>query len=261
MMNQGDNLGKKQKLKKLKRLRKDIVNDPSGKIRQKLINLAAEVGGKEDLTWLAEKIGSNSESKLSWQAMLKIFTNSDASVLNEWIDKLIPQGGKSKLSDEQKIAFLEMAEGKAVGAMKPQMLKNIRKKLAELYYKIGQFERAADYLDKLHKAAETTEEKEAILPDLLDAYLRCPKVEPAAKLVQNRLLKKDLDPNDVVVSSIENYLSKPPVGADPNVVLKALTEIQTSDNRPKWLERLKLWADRLGKAKGPDKPKKGSDEP
>jgi len=245
----------------LKRLRKDFVNDRSSKIRERLINVAGEVGGKDDLTWLAEKIGSNSESKLSWQAMLKIFTNSDAGVLNEWIDKLIPQGGKSKLSDEQKIAFLEMAEGKAVGAMNPQMLKNIRKKLAELYYKTGQFERAADCLDKLHKAAETTEEKEAILPDLLNAYLRCPKVEPAATLVQNRLLKKDLDPNDIIVSSIENYLSKPPVGADPNVVLKALTEIQPSENRPKWREWLKQWTYRLGKAKGPDKAKKDSDEP
>ncbi|GAI63731.1 unnamed protein product, partial [marine sediment metagenome] len=41
----------------LKRLRKDIfINDPSEILRKKLIELAGSNGGKEDLTWLAEKI-------------------------------------------------------------------------------------------------------------------------------------------------------------------------------------------------------------
>ena len=242
----------------LKTLRNDFVNDVSSNVREKLIDLAGEVGSKEDLTWLVEKIGSNSESKLAWQAMLKIFNSSDANVLDEWIAKLASQNSKTKLSDEQKIAFLEMANGKAVSENKTEMLKNVRKKLAELYYKIGQFERAADYSGRLYEAAQTTKEKEAILPDLLDAYLRWPNAELAAKLVQNRLLAEDLDPNDVVVRSIDNYLSDPPAGADPNAVLKAvITKIETTKNRPKWAEQKKRWADRLSEAKGSDKPKEG----
>jgi HEAT repeat protein len=240
----------------LKILRNGFVNDPSSKVREKLIDLAGKIGGREDLTWLAEKIGSNSESKLAWQAMLKIFDSSDASVLDNWTDKFTSQNNKTKLSDEQKIAFLEMADGKAVSENKPTMLKKVREMLAELYYQIGQYERAADYSGRLYEAAPTTKEKELILPDLLDAYLRWPNAELAAKLIQNRLLAEDLDPNDVVIRSIDNYLSKPPAGADPNAVLQAvITKIKLTRNRPKWTEQKERWADRLGKAQGSNKPK------
>jgi len=242
----------------LKRLRKDFANDPSVILRKKLIGLAGELGGEEDLTWLAEKIGSNSEGLPAWQAMLKIFSGSDAGVLDKWIDKFASQSSKTKLSDEQKIAFLKIAEGKAVNENKSEMLNSVREKLAELYHKTGQFEQAADYLGRLYEAAQATKEKEAILPDLLDAYLRWPNAELAAKLVQNRLLAEDLDPNDVVIRSIDSYLSKPPAGADPNAVLKAvITKIKATGDRPKWAEQRKRWADRLGKAKGSDKPEEG----
>jgi len=242
----------------LKILRNGSVNDPSSKVREKLIDLAGKVGGKEDLTWLVEKVGSNSESKLAWQAMLKIFDSSGADVLDEWIDKFTSQSSKTKLSDEQKIAFLEMADGKAVSENKPKMLENVRERLAELYYKIGRFERAADYSGRLYEAAKTAEEKEAILPELLGAYLRWPNAELAAKLVQNRLLAQDLDSNDVIVRSIDDYLSKPAAGTDPNAVLKAvITKIKAAGNRPKWAEQKKRWADRLGQAEGSEKPKEG----
>ena len=238
----------------LKRLRKDFVNDRSEILRKKLIELAGGVGGKEDLTWLAEKIGSNSEGGPAWQAMLKIFDGSDSAVLNEWIDKFTSQSSKVKLSDEQKIAFLKKAEAKAPVESKANMLKEVREKLAELYYKIGQFERAAEYLDRLSKAAWTAKEKEAILPNLLDAYLRGSKLDLAAELVGTCLAKEDLDPENAVLVSIDNYLSKPPAGADPNVVLKALSGVKLSGSRPKWQEWLNNWTDRLGKGKVVDKP-------
>ena len=162
----------------LKMLRKDFVNDDSIILRKKLITLADEVGGKEDLYWLVEKIGSNSESEPAWQAMLNIFKRSDAGVLNEWVGKLTSQGSQIKLSDEQKIAFIKISE----------------------------------------KAAKSPEEKGKILPELLDAYLRGLKVEDAVKLVTNCLSEKDLDPNNAIVLTIDNYLGKPPDGADPNAV-------------------------------------------
>lgn len=240
----------------LKRLRKDIfINDPSEILRKKLIELAGSDGGKEDLTWLAEKTGSNSESGPAWQAMLKIFNGSDSGILNEWMDKFTSQNSKSKLSDEQKIAFLKIAEAKATGENRTNMLKSVREKLAELYKRIGQFERAAEYLDRLYKAARTAGEKEAILPNLLDAYLRGSKVELAAALVRNCLEKEDLGPDSAVLGPINNYLSKPPTGADPNAVLKALSRVKLSVSRPKWQEWLKNWTVRLGKSKGAEKPK------
>ncbi len=241
----------------LKTLRKDFVNDPSIIVRKKLIELAGKVGGKEDLIWLAEKIGSNTESELAWQAMLKIFNGSDADVMNQWIDKLVSESSKVSLSDEQKISFLEIAERKAVGENKPEMLKNIRERFAGIYIKLNQFERAADYLGRLNEAAKTTEEKAAILSKLLDVYLRWPKVELAVKLLENCLLEKDLGPESVVIRSIDNYLSHPPAGVDPNAVLKTLlVEVKATQSRPKWEEKKKGWTDRIGKADNSDKPKK-----
>src|SRR4030042_2053765 len=78
-----DGLGYINKTNALKLLRSDFINDPSIALRKKIIAFADEVGGKEDLNWLSEKIGLNSESDPAWQAMLKIFRGSDAGVLNE----------------------------------------------------------------------------------------------------------------------------------------------------------------------------------
>jgi len=233
---------------------RNFVNDPSAIVRRKIIDLAGEVGAKEDMVWLVEKIGSNAESEPAWQAMLKIFNSLNADVLNEWIDKFISQNSQTKLSDEQKISFLEIAKRKATGENKPEMLKNIRQKLADLYIVIGQFERAAENLGLLRETAQTVQEKEVVVSDLLDVYLRWQKLELAANLVENCLLEKDLDPNNVVICSIDNYLSNPPQGANPNAVLKAFAETKIPKDRPMWREQLKRWAEGLGMAQEAEKP-------
>ncbi len=244
------------KAKALKILR-DFVNDSSTIVREKLIGLAGEVGGGEDLVWLAEKLGSSAESEPAWQGMLKIFKRSEAAVLAEWIDKFDSPSPKAELSDEQRISFLEIAERKAVGGGNElKILRAVREKLAQIYSEIGEFERAAEYFGMLREVARTDEEKEQILSNLLDVYLRWPNVELAGSLIANRLLEKDLEPNDIVVRSIDSYLSKPPRGADPNEVLRAVfAEIKPSEDRPKWQKQVKRWSERLGQAKKSDKPK------
>ena len=244
------------KTKALKKLREDFVNDTA--ITQKIINLAGEVGGKDDLDWLAEKIGTTAEGELAWQTMLRIFksSSSDAAVLEKWIGEFESQ---AKLSDEQKLSLLEIAERKAFGEKKLKMLKSVREKLSQLYVKSGKFKQAAELLGKMREAASTVEEKEAILPDLLDVYLKWPNAERAVKLVDNCLLEKDLEPNSGVVLSIDNYLTRPPAGADPNEILEALSKIKLPEARPKWAEQLKRWADRFGQAKDADKPKEAGD--
>lgn len=245
------------KTKALKILR-GFISDSNPIVRKKIIGLAGEVGSQEDLVWLSSKIDSTAESQSepAWQAMLEIFKGSDAGVLNEWIAKFDSPSTKAKLSVEQKLSFLEIAEGKAVRENKLKMLKNIREKLADLYKKTGDFEQAAKYLGILQAEAKKAEERDKILAELLDAYLRWPNVEAATKLVDNCLLEKDLEPNNVIVLAIDNYLSEPPAGADPNVALKALTQINPSRRRPKWLKQVKLWLSRLRQAKEPNKAKK-----
>jgi HEAT repeat protein len=241
------------KTKALGKLRGNFANDNSAKIRRRVIELAGEVGGGDDLGWLAEKLGS-AESELAWQTMLRIFRAVEADVLDKWIERFSSQDMEAKLSDEQKLSFLEMVERKAIGENKAEMLKNVREKLAQLYSRSGRFEQAARCLGLLRETADSPEEKEAILGQLLDVYLRWPKVETAAQLVNICLLEKDLGPDSVIVLSIEKYLDEPSArGADPNVVLEALIKIKTVENRPMWAEQVQRWTKRLGQPGDSDK--------
>jgi len=307
------------KTRALKMLRKDFINDNSAVVRAKLIELAGEVGGQDDLVWLAEKIGTTTEGEPAWQAMLKIFKGSAAVALAGWIDKFdssdtkmpkfqVPKGpdairdpfGTSRhfgtgFSDEQKVSFFEIVEQKAVGESrtsrripkerdadsfgngmpdpsasevrgegKTDLLKNVRGKLAFLYKKRGEFEKSAEYWGMLREAATTPQEKEAILTELLDVYLKWPNVEGAALLVRNCLLEKDLGRDNAVVLSLDNYFAEPPAATDaegigipflrdPNAVLKALINIDVAMDRPMWREQLNRWNERFG-------PKKDSGE-
>jgi len=239
----------------LKTWGKGLVNDPSDRVRERLINLAGEIGDKDDLAWLWEKTGSTAESGLAWEAMLKILKRSKAAVLAEWITKFNSLS-EGRLSDEQKLRVLETAEQKAVVENQGKLLKGFREALAELYKKSGKFEQAAKYFGMLHEAAKSSEEKEAIVPDLLDAFLRWQNVEMAAKLVDNCLLGDDLGPDSKVVQSIEGCLNEPPAGVDPNAVLRDLLDkVKPVQNRPKWQEQLRSWTERLSRAKEPDRPK------
>jgi hypothetical protein len=234
----------------LRLLRRDFVNDPSAILKRKLIALADEVGGKEDLSWLSEKLGLNSEGEAAWQAMLKILRDlkdSDTVAWKQWVDKLTSQN--SNLSNEQKIAFLKTAETGSVSEYRSEA----RRKLAELYYTTGQFALAADYFGMQYDAAQTSGEKEAILPKLLDACLKGSKAERVAELAGSYLSKADLDSNNIVIRSIHDYFEQPPDGADPNEVLKALYAIKVPKSRPKWRQWLEGWRVRLGKGEEPDK--------
>jgi len=242
----------------LKILRKDFVNDSSSIIRKKLIDLAGEVGAQDDLVWLAEKLGPTAEGEPAWQAMLKIFRRSDCGVLGGWFSKFDSETFQNKLSEEQTLSFLEIAERKAAAENKPEMLKNVKKKLVQVYTKRGDFEHTAEYLGMLHQLAQTAQEKEAILADLLDVYLRWPNVKAATQLVHNCLLQKDLEPNNVIVVSIETYLSKNPASNDPKVLLEALVKIKTPEPRPMWSEKVKSWVVRLGLPQDKNKAKQGS---
>ena len=227
-------------------LRKDFVNDSSLAVRTRLIELAGTDGDKEDLDWLAEKLAISPESEAAWQTMLKIFRRSDAAVLNEWAGKFESQSLKNSISDKQMAFFLEIAEQKAAGENKPEMVKAVRDKLAHLYTKIGNYEQAAKYWGLVRENAGTAEEKEAISGKLLEIYLKWPNVEAAAQLVENSLLEKDLDPNNVIVKSIDGHLLEPAVGADPNEILAVFGQIQTPEGRPKWIEQFRKWREFFG---------------
>jgi hypothetical protein len=127
----------------------------------------------------------------------------------------------------------------------------------QLYSRSGRYEQAARCLGLLREAAGSAEEKEAILAQMLEVYLRWPKVETAAQLVDNCLLEKDLDPNSVIVLTIEKYLREPNAASDPNAVLEALVNIRIAKERPMWAEQVRRWNERFGQVKDVNKPEEG----
>ncbi len=218
------------------RLLRNLVSDPSATLRRKVIALAGEAGSADDdFGWLSEKLGVNADGEPAWQAMLKILQDSSAETRKSWVDKLTSD--TSKLSNEYKIAFLKAAEVGAAGEFRLEL----RKKLAGLYYTTGQFEPAADYLGMQYEAASTKQEKEEILPKLLDACLKASKGGPLAGLVEDYLSKADLDLSNNMMQSINDYFTQPPPGADPAAILRALETVKVPKGRPKWQQRLIAW--------------------
>ena len=90
------------------------------------------------------------------------------------------------------------------------------------------------------------------MPSLLDACLKGSKLERTTELVKSCLTEGDLDPNSVVVQTIDNYFNAPPAGVDPNKVLQALIAIEVPQGRPQWNQQIKSWTNLLGKAKKPE---------
>ncbi len=233
----------------LNTLKKDSINNSSVIVKKKIIDLAGDVGGQEDLVWLGEKLAAGSgEGESAWQAMLKIFKRSVADVMGEWLSKLAAENTQGRITNEQMIAFLEMTERKADGENKLELLKTVRQELASSYITNSNFERAAECLGKLREAAKTDQEKGEILNKLLEVYLKWPNVKNAADLVYNSLLEKDLEPNSVIVQSIDSYLNTPPEGGDPNSLLVELAKIRVPEQRPKWRQRMELWTGKVSQA-------------
>ncbi len=244
-----DGLANIDKTRALKLVRKDFTNDRSIVIRKKIIALAGEVGSKEDLVWLFEKIGANSESGPAWQAMLRIFDGSDCVVVGAWLSRFESRRAAGQLSDEQWGSFLELAENKAAAENKTKMLNAVKKHLASVYSSGGQYERAAEYIGSLLQSAETPEQKDEMLDMLVDVFLRWGNHRAVGQIVANRLLEKDLGADDIVVRCIEQFFANPASGVDPGEVLEVLEKIEAGENRPMWKAQIKAWVEHVRGAK------------
>jgi len=251
-----DGLANIDKADALSILREGFVNDPSLAVRKRIIGLAGAVLVEKDLPWLAEKIGVNSESEPSWQAMMGIFSRSGADTLNRWIERLTAEASKVKLSNEQTIAFLKIAESKAEKEKKAQMLKQVRERLAVVYLRMAQFDKAAECWQKLQASAKTQQEKDAALTRRLDIYLTWPRPDLAAGLLAEALEQNDLDGAGALLKALDEHLAKPKNGLDPRDVVEKLEAIKPPKERPKWSQWLKEQRSRLTKEdKSADKPK------
>lgn len=225
---------------------KGLINDSSSTIRNSLIELAERIGGEDELVWLAEQINSNGQGSAAWTAMLKIFQRSEVAVIWQWISKFEDESAGSKLTFERKIHLLRIAEEKASSENKPDVLKSVRRRLADLYSQKGEFESAAKYWGMLVEGTEEAEDKKVFLTELLDVYLRGAKLELAGLLIANRLSEKDLNPNGLFVARIGKFLNSREAGTDAAEFLAELAKIRVPQERPNWQKQLHHWQEQFG---------------
>jgi hypothetical protein len=235
------------KTRALRILRKTVVNDTNARIRGKVIVLSGEVGGTKDLEWLWERVGPTEEGNSAWESMLKVFKRSQAVILEAWMVQFNASNGNSKLSDDQKVSFLEMAEQKAVSENNSRMLYDVSQKLADLHLRSSKYEQSARYLGFLYDSVKSQSEKDRILPDLLAVYLRWPNVDRAAGLIDNSLLRGDLGPKSAVVVTIDEYLNTEGAEVEHGkIVGNVLSLVKSGKGKSVWQDQVKRWAEQIG---------------
>jgi HEAT repeat protein len=237
----------------LRRLQKDLGGDPSLIIRVKLINLAGEAGGAQELDWLAEKLGSAGEGDPAWQAILKIFRRSNSALLAEWVGKIKSPAMAGKTTSEQQVSFFTLVEQKAQSENRVDLLRDAQVNLADLHLASGSLKQASDYLRTLLATAGPVE-RQRLQGRLVYAYLMLGSTEAACDLLSNYLSGKDLDlgPENSVVKGIEEYLNSPTT-TNPSTVLDAMQRIQGADATisQAWRALVTGWSQRYAKDKKP----------
>ncbi|HON91424.1 MAG TPA: HEAT repeat domain-containing protein [Sedimentisphaerales bacterium] len=235
----------------VRRLWKSLGEDPLPAIRLRVIDLAGEAGGPQELDWLSEKLGVSGESDPAWQAILRIFRRSSSTLLAEWVAKIKSAPLVSRLTPEQQISFFDMVRQRAQAEAKPELLREAQTNLADLYMVAGRFKEASESL-RILAAGATGQELAKYQGQLLQAYLGLGSIEEVCGLLVNYLPTKGLDltPEGWVAKSIEAYLSNPAT-ANPQVLLDALQQVKVSDPQvsQEWRTLLGGWTERYAKAR------------
>ncbi len=236
-----DGLSNIDKAVALKRLVPSFVNDSSTSVRSRVINLAGEVGGQDDLDWLLKKVGRNGEDEIAWAAVVKILRRADTEAVAKWFASV----GPDALSVDRRIAVATVLEQKAQGQKKVGELKQARMELFSLYSSKNDGPRALEYMDFLLGAASDAQEKQAIARSLLGVCLQPPasQIDLAGVLIEKCLGEMDLGRDHPMAVAINAYLTKPPAGADPNALLARIRKIQIKEpeTRKLWCELLVGW--------------------
>ncbi|MDI6449198.1 HEAT repeat domain-containing protein [Anaerobaca lacustris] len=237
----------------MRRARAALADESSAAIRAKLADLAGEVGGQEDLGWLAKGLTANDESEPVWQAVLKILRRSTADVVAAWVERM--EADPAQWSVERRTSLLALLEQKAQGENKPEKLREARTKLFCLYASSGDTARALEYANALWETAKDGPERSALTAGLLDRCLEAanPAADLVGGLVEKLLSVQDLAADGPVAKSLSAYLSKPSATADPNAVLTRLRQIKVEqpETRKAWRKQLLEW-EAFANAKKPE---------
>ena len=230
---------------------KGFTGHSSSKIRKALIELAGQIGGKDDTEWLFTVLTSTGtdaeERKLAWEAMSKLSQDFPAMDIIQLAVKydaaMIPNAAVDTESRCQRaLNLFETAERKIINEGSKELLGNVRLKLAACYEKCAQYDMAAKYYGLLLAESLDPNERDALTGAMLGVHLmKGGQFEQVGQLVTNQLLTKDLGKTDTIVVAIGEYLHQASE-AESSTLINALKAIKTESPRPLWQGQLLKWA-------------------
>jgi len=238
------------KTKALTMLRQNFSNDSSARLRSKLIELAGEVGGPDDLGWLSEKLGNGEESDQAFKAILRIFNQANSDIVYRWVENLANRKGDNRPSNSQMISLLLVAQRKAQADKDQKMLIGIQQRLAGVFEANGSFEDAAKLYDSLVKSTDDPKQKRAYQDKLLGIYLRSGNIDQAKDMITIKLSLGDITADSVTAGQIIEFFKRVKNGS-AETFLVSIESIKSEHQRPAWLKLVKSWRDKYGKKPEP----------
>jgi hypothetical protein len=216
---------------------KDLISDSDPSVITAIVELAAEVGKFDDITWLKPKADTNGHKDLAWAAIIKILQRQDASEILNFSANLAPDAGDGHYADA-----LQAAENKAQTQPDKVTLLAARSKLADWYVKNAQHDKTIDYCNKLIEIAPGDPQIIARAElRLFNAHLAKDDIPCITQLLASRLAKADIAPQDSLTTAIDKFLSSKADDKARKALLDALTAIKLEADRPQWSKQLTEW--------------------
>jgi hypothetical protein len=221
----------------------NLIQDSSAAIREMLLDLAGQIGGREDLDWIAGQLSKNGTSDSAWQAFRTICQRQTADVCMTWAKQLEQQNSKP----ERVRQLWEISETKAQMEKNNSFLEEIWTNLIRLYGESKEYAQILEVGKRVRSVSGTGDYLYAIHPDLLRAALNTRQWSQAESIFKERLLKQDLDLSSPLFLIADEFIQNPDADIESKrSFLEILVRIQSKPEQLQWKQILESWMKELG---------------
>lgn len=210
----------------------NLVQDSSPAVREKILELATEVGTQGDLEWLFVLLQSNGGSEPYWGTFKSILQHQKVSVFLDWAARFEKQAIRN---DWTRYILLE-AEKKAAAANQAELVLEVRTKLLQMYIDNNLTEDVHSLGAQLF-AGERPDKNLMISygPGYLKACLNLNQSDAMKAFLTKSLLIGDIDEGSVLVEPIVEALNSEGLAEEKKqAIVDLLKSIAVPVERPQW---------------------------
>ena len=215
----------------------NLMADPSPAIREVLLDLAGQVGTKEDLDWIAKQFLKNGTADSAWQAFRAICQRQNAETLVSWAKQL----DEKKVQADRIRQLWEISEQKAQAETNSALLKEIWPALFSIYADSHDSVQTLELAKRVRGAGDKGV-LSAVHPQILKAALSSQQWGQAELVFREALEQGDQDGSSPLVMLVESYLKSPENTMDSKKgLVAALIRTKSNPDRPEWNQKLEVW--------------------